>query len=185
MKLAIGLSLICFVLVACAGPAQPTISEVTRQVEVTRVVEVTSQVEVTRLVIVTATSAPTATLTPTETPGPLVVYSVADVIAAFKAAGLPAEEGAPDEPGGIAPSTHTEVYRFLTPIIGPDSGGRVFSFDTQEYLDAKHSYYQSLGQSSGAFFSWLFTRANILVQINGTLPKAEADKYEAALEAMP
>jgi len=155
-------------LASCAGAPQ--------------VVEVTRQVEVTRLVVITAAPEPTATPLPTPTDTPFFVYHVADVIDAFREAGLPADEGTPDEPGGPAPSTEAEAYRFLIPSLGPDSGGRAFAFDSQELLDAKKAYYEAF---TGMLFSWVFTRGNILVQINGSLPKAEADNYNEVLQSIP
>ena len=44
-----------------------------------------------------------------------------------------------------------------------------------------HDYYQRLGKSSVAFFSWLFVKDNILVQINGDLLETKANQYQAVL----
>jgi hypothetical protein len=41
-----------------------------------------------------------------------------------------------------------------------------------------------LGKENAAFFSWVFVKDNILVQINGNLPEEQAKKYEAALNAL-
>ena len=44
--------------------------------------------------------------------------------------------------------------------------------------------YKELGQASAAFFSWLFIRDNVLVQINGDLPEDRARQYEEALATL-
>lgn len=85
---------------------------------------------------------------------------------------------------GLAPMTATEGQRFLIPSLGEDNGGRVFSYSKPEDLEKMRRYYESLGRESAAFFSWVFIRENILVQINGQLPEVKARQYEAALHEM-
>ena len=41
-----------------------------------------------------------------------------------------------------------------------------------------------MGKSSALFFSWVFVKDRIVVQINGDLPEDAARKYEAALNGM-
>lgn len=108
------------------------------------------------------------------------------VIDSFKSAGLEAENTSVLAPGdyGLAPLVAQEGVRFLIPALGPDSGGRVFSFETQENLDQMQAYYVKLGEESAILFSWVFVRDNILVQINGQLPQETARKYESALNGL-
>ena len=58
------------------------------------------------------------------------------------------------------------------------------SFSTQEDLEAVQNFYNELSRSSALFFSWVFVRDNILVQINGDLPEASARQYETVLNEM-
>ena len=105
-----------------------------------------------------------------------------DVVAAFKAAGLEAESTRPltKDDYGAAPFVCTGT-RFLTPSIGADNGGRIFICDSAEDRDLLTNYYTELGKSSALFFSWVFVKENIAVQINGDLPEEKARQYEAAI----
>lgn len=82
---------------------------------------------------------------------------------------------------GIAPMVATSAVRFTIPSLGPDKGGRIMAFASQGDLDRTKTYYDDLHKASAALFSWTFVKANVLVQINGDLPEAQARTYEAAL----
>ncbi len=183
---------------SCQGAAR--IVEVTRVVpqtiEVTRVVpqtiEVTTVVRQTVVatqivqVVVTATPEP-ATPTPVSTPTPVFQkWTSGQVIEAFQAASLEAEAARPmtRDDYGMAPMLAVEGTRFLIPSLCADCGGRVLSFSSQDDLDATEAYYVELGKSSAIFFSWTFTKDNILVQINGDLPEEKARQYEATLDTL-
>jgi|DewCreStandDraft_4_1066084.scaffolds.fasta_scaffold20630_7 hypothetical protein len=174
---AISLSLmLVIILAACA--AQPV-----QTVEVTRIVKET--VLVTQVVIITATPPP-PTPTPEATPTPAFArWTIEQAAAAIIAAGLEFESPRPmtADDYGFAPYVG-EGVRFLIPSLGPDSGGRLFALQNQAELDSLREYYESLGRQSAAFFSWVFTRDNILIQINGSLPADIAARYEQALKAM-
>lgn len=105
-----------------------------------------------------------------------------DVVASFKAAGLEAESTRPmtKDDYGPAPYVCTGT-RFYVPSIGADNGGRIFVCDSTEDRDSLANYYNELGKSSALFFSWVFIKDNVLVQINGDLPEETARKYEAAI----
>ncbi len=117
---------------------------------------------------------------------PTAQRSTNDVIAAFKAAGLEAENPTKmtKEDYGLAPMAATEATRFLIPSLGEDTGGRAFIFENQEDLNRTKAYYDELGKASAAFFSWTFTNGLTLVQITGDLPEDKAKQYEAALQGM-
>jgi len=85
---------------------------------------------------------------------------------------------------GMAPMTAVEGIRFLIPSLCPDCGGRVLSFASPEDLEMTKAYYVELGRASAIFFSWVFVKDNILVQINGDLPEERAKQYEVALGAI-
>lgn len=105
---------------------------------------------------------------------------------AFVAAGLEAENLTPmtKDDYGMAPLVAVEGTRFFVPSICDDCGGRVMAFDSQEDLDAVKEYYVKLGEGSALFFSWVFVKDNLLVQINGDLPEEQARQYEAALNSL-
>ncbi len=132
----------------------------------------------------TNTPIPTETPIPTLTPTPVFTRWTSDqVIMAFVDAGL--EVGAMRrltvDDYGFAPMMAIEGTRFFIPSLCVDCGGRILSFDNKIGMDKTEEYYVSLGQSSAMFFSWVFIKDNILVQINGTLPEAKARLYESAL----
>lgn len=85
---------------------------------------------------------------------------------------------------GLAPYVATDAVRFMIPTICADCGGRIFAFDDPEKLAVTKEYYDKLGEQSAYFFSWTFTKDNILVQINGDLPEEKAKQYQAALDQL-
>lgn len=105
-----------------------------------------------------------------------------DVIDAFQAAGLEAEsptEMGPDD-YGAAPLVG-DGMRFLIPSLGEGNGGRIIAVSDENEREQLVEFYESLGESSAAFFSWVFTKDNIVVQINGSLDEEVARQYEEAL----
>ena len=140
----------------------------------------------------TPTPAPTATAAPTFTPVPTATpafsrWKSSQVVDAFKAAGLeviqPTLMTVKDY--GLSPMAADEGIHFIIPSLCVDCGGRIFSFSTPEDLALMQSYYVSLSKKvSAALFSWVFVKDNILVQINGDLPEAQANKYQAALNSL-
>lgn len=105
-----------------------------------------------------------------------------DVISAFKAAGLEAENPTPMGPRnyGFAPYVCKGV-RFLIPSLGEDSGGRILACPNAADRDAIAGYYERLAKKSAAFFSWVFVKGNVVVQINGDLEEEKARKYERVI----
>lgn len=105
-----------------------------------------------------------------------------DVVAAFKAAGLEAEtpHAMAADDYGLAPFV-CKGTRFFIPSLGADNGGRIFICENTEDRDKLATYYTAAGEASAIFFSWVFPKDNILVQINGDLPEDVARQYEAAI----
>jgi hypothetical protein len=105
-----------------------------------------------------------------------------DVVNAFRAAGLEAEDPHPMtvDDYGFAPYV-CDGTRFLIPSLGEDSGGRVFVCRDEDDHESLGAYYEDLGEGSAAFFSWVFEEGDVLVQINGELDEATARQYEAAI----
>lgn len=115
-----------------------------------------------------------------------VELSVDSVIEAFQTANLEAEEPTDmtKDDFGMAPMKSEEAKRFLIPSLGPDSGGRIFSYNNQDELQEMKSYYDDLGEESAMFYSHTASRDNILVQINGSLEDEEFEKYKEVLNAV-
>jgi hypothetical protein len=169
----------------CASPS-PEIVEVTRVVPQTVIVTQLVEIVITATPI-PPTSTPAFTSTPEATPTPqFILWNSQQVLEAFIAAGLEAETARPMTPDdyGIAPLVAIEGTRFFIPSLCDNCGGRIMSFSTQEDLEAVQNYYNELSRSSAMFFSWVFVRDNILVQINGDLPEASARQYESVLNEM-
>jgi hypothetical protein len=105
-----------------------------------------------------------------------------DVVASFKAAGLEAEKptAMTKDDYKVAPYVCKGTHFFI-PSIGETAGGRIFICDNSEDRDLISNYYTELGKASALFFSWVFVKDNIVVQINGDLPEEKARQYEAAI----
>ena len=163
-------------LTACA----PQIQEVIVTQIHTQGIEVTSEIEVTRLVVVTATPPPP---TPTST---FQKWSYQQAEQAIMDAGLEFEsvrEMTKDD-YGLAPMNALEGYRFIIPSLCADCGGRLYIFDDPQKLGQMKEYYDGLAEVSAMFFSWVFVQDNVLIQISGDLPDAQALQYQQALVNM-
>jgi len=105
-----------------------------------------------------------------------------DVIKSFKDAGLEAENPTQmtKDDYKVAPYVCTGTH-FYIPSLGEGAGGRVFICNDSKEMDLLSNYYIELGRSSAVFFSWVFIKGDVLVQINGDLPEAKARQYESAI----
>ena len=135
-----------------------------------------------------ATTTPTLATLPAETPPPTVSLTSKDLVAAFASAGLDAGEPTPMtvKDFGLAPKRTDDATHFLVPSVCPDCGGRAFVFTNLDDLRATKAYYDDLGKSSAAFFSWAFANEArlALVQINGDMSKAQATKYKEVIDGL-
>lgn len=165
------------ILAGCSSSA-PQLVEVTRIVQQT--VLVTQLVEV----VVTATPIPpTATLEATPTSA-FSRWTVDQVAAAFTADGLEFTDPhtMTQDDYGMIPMTASTGIHFIIPSLCSDCGGRLMSYNSPAELDSVQILYEDLAKQSAMFFSWVFVKDNILLQINGDLPEAQAMEYQAALE---
>lgn len=113
-------------------------------------------------------------------------WSVSQATEAIQQAGLEFQNPRPmaKDDYGLAPMNATEAIRFFLPSLCAGCGGRLYSFSTEEDMDLMEKYYVELGEASAAFFSWVFTYDNLLIQINGDLSEARAREYEQALKSV-
>ncbi len=116
-------------------------------------------------------------------PGFATPPSSAEVVQAFREAGLEVGESYPveQEPGWKqrpVPRTYEEATRFLVPSLGADAGGRVFVFRSEEDLRAVRDFYEDLAPSERPH---VYDEGLVLVQISNQLPQGEAEGYGMVL----
>jgi hypothetical protein len=116
---------------------------------------------------------------PTATPA-FARYTADDVIKALQPLGISDVKEGTREPGTIAPNTYTANKEFTITSIAP-KGGQVQVFATASDLAAMQAWYARFPDLA----PYVYVKGNALVQLNNTLPKAEADKFKAAVEGMP
>jgi hypothetical protein len=108
-----------------------------------------------------------------------------DVVDAFLAAGLECQDPQPLPVGDATEHfVAAEATRCLVPGACEGCSGRIYSFDNQAELNKAKRYYTDLGNQDPQFVSWLYSRDNILVQLNGRLPEEQAAMYRQALMGM-
>jgi hypothetical protein len=71
--------------------------------------------------------------------------------------------------------------QFMLPSLGEGHVGHVFICDRREELTSLKTYYNVRGQGNPELRSWTFSKENVLLQLDGTLERETAKKYEAAL----
>lgn len=119
---------------------------------------------------------------------PAAAITPDQVLSQIKAAGLEAESVSTMEAGdyGMAPFLCQEgARRFLIPSLGEDNGGRLFVCANADDATKLKTYYDELGKASAMFFSHTYQKGGVVVQLNGQLDKATADKYGAVVAALP
>jgi hypothetical protein len=116
--------------------------------------------------------------------------SSTDVVQAFRDAGLEVGDATPvdQDPAQakfIGPKTYQEGTRFLLPSLGNDSSGQVYTYASRKDLEVMKNYWGTLSENTtGMLFSWVYDKGNVLVHLNGSLPKGKADQYGQVLEQM-
>jgi hypothetical protein len=105
-----------------------------------------------------------------------------DIINSFKYQGLEAEqlETMEKDDYGLAPFV-CEGTHFYIPSLCEDCGGRIFICESREDMELLDNYYTELGRASAVFYSWVFTKDDVLVQINGDLDEEIAREYDQAI----
>lgn len=81
---------------------------------------------------------------------------------------------------GAAPYVCQGV-RFFIPSLGADSGGRIFICKKKSDRDRLASYYRELGKVSAWFFSWVFVKGDVVLQLNGQLDEHSAKEYASSI----
>jgi hypothetical protein len=107
-------------------------------------------------------------------------YTAEDVVKALTPLGITGVRAAVHPSGAVGPSTYTENREFVIPSIAP-KGGQVQVFATASDLAAMQTWYARFPDLA----PYVYVKGNALVQLNNTLPKAEAEKYRLAVESLP
>lgn len=120
-----------------------------------------------------------------------------DVIAAWRAAGLPLADihprpiatatpdpimrRAPRVSGGppTEPMVEVEARTFVVPGLG-DKGGQIFIFDSAERLRAKQIWFARYPD----LYPHIYVHDNVLVKMDAAVADADAERYRAALETL-
>lgn len=121
--------------------------------------EVVAALQAAGLSIVQVTPRPIATATPNP-----------DVLRRPRIAGGPPTE----------PMVEIEARTFVIPQFGP-KGGRIFIFDSSERLRAKRIWFARFPD----LYPYVYTRENVLLWLDGSLPAEESERFRAALESLP
>ncbi|MEB9909134.1 stress protein [Bacillus anthracis] len=107
--------------------------------------------------------------------------TVGKVIEEFKAAGLKAEQPS-DLPEKEFGNTRKDAKRILVPVLGEDSGGRIFEFKNKQDLEQAKKYYDDLGNGNHMLFSHTYAKGNFLLQMNGDMEDAQFNKYKEVMD---
>ena len=115
-------------------------------------------------------------------------WHAADVLEAFRAAGLPFEipQLSKDKRDPFSNQVALENRQFVIPAQGDPTLARgiIFSFQNERDLQEIQDYYAALGKAMPQYASWIFVQDNLLLQINGNVPEAVAKWYAKALDLL-
>lgn len=81
---------------------------------------------------------------------------------------------------GAAPYV-CEGARFAILSLGNDGGGRIFLCKKKADRDRLANYYRELGKVSARFFSWVFIKGNVVLQLNGDLDEQRAKELASSI----
>jgi len=126
------------------------------------------------LLALVACGTPAPTATPT-----FRKYTVDEVVKALSPLGISDVHFTQRGPEVLSPNVATDQRDFTIPTIAP-KGGQVLFFDTPADRAAMEQWYAMFP----AFAPYVYTNGNVLVQLNSALPKAEAERFKAALQGL-
>ena len=119
---------------------------------------------------------------------PFNLWHPGDGIKAFNSAGLMVDKVTlrKDQIDGLTMGMMVEATAFAIPVQGAPSAARgiLFCFQNEIDLQTMQSYYVSLGKALPQYSSWIFVKDNMLLQINGDVPEAVANRYARALNLL-
>jgi hypothetical protein len=107
-----------------------------------------------------------------------------EVIQAFRDEGLEVGETQQVDREGdrsFVPKTYEEQVSFKIPSQGERVGGRVFTFESQEDLEQVREHYEGFEE---LFSSHVYVEDEVLVQISGSVPEDDAERYGEVLREL-
>jgi hypothetical protein len=107
-------------------------------------------------------------------------YTADEVVAALRPLGVTDVRPLARDPQSVAPNTASDGREFAIPSIAP-KGGQVQVFAEPGDLAAMQAWFARFPDLA----PYVYVKGNALVQLNNTLPQAEAEKYRLAVEALP
>ncbi len=108
-------------------------------------------------------------------------HTATDVITAFQKAGLSADnvKDSVRPANAVFPNVAVETKEFSIPAVAP-KGGQVLVFKEQKDLETMQKWFAQFP----ALAPYVYTKGNTITQLDSGLPKLEAEKYKATLDAM-
>ena len=107
--------------------------------------------------------------------------SAEEVVQAFRNEGLKAGDAQQIDRSAdrsFVPKTYEEQVSFSIPSAG-EPAGRVFTFESGEDLEQVREHYEGFGD---LFPSYVYVEGNVLVQIPGSVPEEQAERYGEVLQ---
>jgi hypothetical protein len=107
-----------------------------------------------------------------------------EVIQAFRDEGLEVGETQQVDREGdrsFVPKTYEEQVSFKISTQGERVGGRVFTFESQEDLEQVREHYEGFEE---LFSSHVYVEDEVLVQISGSVPEDDAERYGEVLREL-
>ena len=83
-----------------------------------------------------------------------------------------------DADRSFVPKTYEEQVSFTIPSAGERIAGRVFTFESGEDLEQVREHYEGF---EDLFPSYVYVEGNVLVQIPGSVPEEQAERYGEVL----
>jgi hypothetical protein len=113
-----------------------------------------------------------------------------DIVQAFEDQGLPVGDSYPvgqveGWEKSLVPKTYEEGTHFDIPGQGEGHGAQVFIYESQDDLKVMRDYYKEIEEMptiGPSLHSHLYQDGLVLLQVNGTVPKPQADRYGDVLE---
>lgn len=107
-------------------------------------------------------------------------YTAAQVMAKLQPLGVSNVRSGERAAGAQSPNTAIDSRDFAIPSIAP-KGGQLLLFDNAADVAGMQAWYARFPDLA----PYVYVKGNALLQLNSTLPKAEADKFKTALDSLP
>ncbi|MCI2948090.1 hypothetical protein FH144_06585 [Staphylococcus caledonicus] len=108
-------------------------------------------------------------------------YEISDVINKFKSESLSVKNlrTMKHKDFGMAPMKSEDAKIFT---VEDNKNARIFKFKNKKDLEETKKYYDELGKSSAIFYSYVYAKDNMLIQMNGDIDDNVFNKYKTAMD---